>query len=174
MKNHDINNKPAFIFVLAAIFFSGGLAGLIIFWNEEFEYKIWVMIALAVLMVAGVIFVVYGSLRLVKLTKSKRLKNDPNAFVTDATFIKANFSSYSSSSIGVGGIAIPTSLNVYKKITYEYVDEMGEKHVVKSNLSYFPKQIEYLQRKGTFKIKCCGKYSEIIEELPEVNSTFNL
>ena len=174
MKNHDINNKPVLILVLAAIFLGGGLAGFIDVFYSDYEYRTLFLALTPVLIVVGVIFVVYGTLRLVKLNTAKKIKNDPNAHVTDATFVKANLSSFSSASVGNGLFAIPVSINAYKKITYEYVDETGEKHVTKSNVSYFPKQIEYLQQKGTFKIKCQGKESVIIEEIPESKSLYNL
>lgn len=174
MKNKDINNKPALIFLFAVLFLGGGLAGIIGFWNKDVEDKTFLLGVCAVFVVVGLYLTIYGIIRAVKLSTVKKLKDDPTAFVTDATFIKANFSSYSSSSISSGSVTVPTSINVFMKITYEYVDEMGEKHVVKSTSSYYPKQIEYLQQKGTFKIKCRGKYSEIIEEIPEVNSKFNI
>ena len=170
MKNNDINNKPAFILVLAVIFIGGGLAGFINVFNSDFEYRTLFLIVTPILMLCGLIFAVYGTIRLFKLNKAKKLKNDPDAYVTDATFVKANFSSYSSLSFWI----IPISINAHKKITYEYVDETGVKHVAKSTLSYFPKQVEYLREKGAFKIKCKGKDSVIIEELPESKSLYNL
>lgn len=170
MKNKDVNNQPVFLFILSVFFLGVGLAGLIFSWNADIENKTLILVAFAIFAVVGLYLLVYGIIRAVKIGTVKRLINNPYAFVTDATFVKANISSYSSTHIN----HIPTSANVHMKITYEYVDEMGEKHVVKSISSYYPKQVEYLRQKGTFKIKCDGKYSDIIEKLPEANSRYNI
>ncbi len=174
MKNKDINNKPALILVFAAIFLIGGIAGLIAAIGSKSEDKTLFLVITILLIVIGVVFVVYGSIRAKKITDRKKLLNDPNAFVTEATFIGAKMSSYSSSMTTVAGIPVSGHMSVYKKVIYEYVDENGVKRTAKSNLSYFPKQIEYLKNLNKFKIKCKGNISEIIEEVPEVNSKINL
>ena len=74
----------------------------------------------------------------------------------------------------VGKINVPTSLNVYKKIIYTYTDENKIQQTCKSVLSYTSNQVQHLQNKGTFKIKCKGNLSAIIEELPAQNKNFNI
>ena len=170
-KNGDANNNPIVMIVLGAIFSVAGIVCLIML-AKEFN-PLFALVG-AVLAVCGVAFLVFGILRGKTLKAYKNLLNDPNALVTDAQFIKATVSSYKSRSIGVGGIDVPTSINIYKKITYSYVDEKGVKQTVKSVLSYTPNQADFLQNKGTFKIKCKGDFSAIIEELPEQNKRFNV
>ena len=174
MKNKDANNKPILILVLSAIFILGGFAGLIAALKNDFENKTLLIVVTIILIVVGILFLVYGILRQIALSKNNKLLKDPNAYETTATFVSSKLSSYSSSSVGVGGINLPTSMNVYKKIIYSYTDEQGVQHTVKSTTSYFPNQVEFLKQKGTFKIKCKGKLSVITEEVPETNSRYNL
>ena len=95
---------------------------------------------------------VFGILRALSIKKYKALYNDPNAHVTNAKFVKAKMSSYSSKSVGVGPVNVPTSINVYKKIIYTYTDETGVEHTATSTMSYTPNQVKHLEGWGTFKI----------------------
>lgn len=172
MKNNgDANNNPVAMIVLGALFTIGGIVCLIMLTSA---FNPLLALVGVILPICGLIFLVFGILRAKTLKKYKELYNDPNAYVTDAKFIKATVSSYKSRSVEVGGIDVPTSINIYKKITYSYVDENGVAQTVKSAWSYTPNQADFLQNKGTFKIKCKGSLSAIIEEVPEQNKRFNV
>ena len=106
--------------------------------------------------------------------KYKALIQDPHAYTTNAQFIKATVSGYTRRSVGVGNVDITTSMNVYKKVHYSYVDEAGVTQTVKSVWSFTPNQVEYLKDKRFFKIKCKGNFSAIVEEVPEQNKHFNV
>lgn len=170
-KSSDVNNSPVAILVIGTIFtVGGGLLGAFGFLKSKALIGVLGLGLLAI----GLIILAYGILKATKLKKYKALYNDPNAHLTDAKFIKAKLSSYSSKSVGVGNLDIPTSINVYKKIIYSYVDETGVEHTVKSLLSYTPNQVEYLQNLGTFKVKCSGNLSAVVEEVPNENKHFNI
>lgn len=170
--NGDSNNNPLLMFIFGAIF---TLAGLIILPLSIIKsMEVWVTIIAGVLLVAGIIILVAAVLRTIVIKAYNQVLNDQNAFITQAEFVSAKFSNYTSTTVGVGNVEIPTKLNVYKKIIYTYTDEHGEQRTVKSILSYTPNQVEYLQNKGTFKIKCQGNISAIIEELPAMNSRYNV
>lgn len=170
-KNGDANNNPTLIIVLAVIFILGGLGSCVAVIGN---FQAFLLVLGLILLAVGILFMVYGIKRKKTLKAYSELLNDPNAFMTTATFVKAKFASYSSTSVGVGGISLPTSVNVYKKIVYTYVDETGTTQNATSSLSYTPNQVDYLKEKGTFKIKCKGKVSVIIEEIPTQNKNFNL
>lgn len=170
-KNGDANNNPTLILIIAVIF---ALGGLILIGVNFSQFQAVVLIIGIVLLAAGVCLFVYGIKRSKAMKAYSELLNDPNAFKTTATFVKAVFSSYSSKSVGVNGFNLPTSVNIYKKVCYSYVDENGERHDAKSVLSYTSNQVEFLKQKGTFNIKCKGNVSAIIEEIPVQNGAFNL
>ena len=170
-KNGDANNNPVLIIVLGLLFLVGGVVSLIILCKGFNGLLLTVGL---ILTPVGILFIVFGIMRAKKLKAYKELLNNPNAHITDARFLKATFASYTSKSFGVGGISVPTSVNVYKKITYSYTDDNGMVQTGKSVLSYTPNQVEYLQNKGMFKIKCKGKVSAIIEEIPAQNKNFNI
>ena len=123
---------------------------------------------------AGALLSAFAISQIVLVNKCKKLYNDPNAFVADAKFVKSVLVGYSTRSVGVAGIDVPTSINVYKKIVYEYTDETGTQQKVKSPLKYVPAQAKFLEEKGTFKIKCKGKLSVIIEDLPDEKARYNV
>ncbi|MBQ8615368.1 MAG: hypothetical protein IJ415_02260 [Clostridia bacterium] len=170
-KNGDANNNPVLVIVLGLIFAIGGIACLAML-TKGFSGML-LTIGL-ILTPIGILFIVYGIMRAKKVKAYKTLLNNPNAHITEARFVKATMSSYTSKSFGVGGISVPTSVNVYKKIHYSYTDENGMAQTGKSVLSYTPNQVEYLQNKGMFKIKCKGKLSAIVEEIPAQNANFNI
>lgn len=170
-KNGDANNNPKLIIVLGLIFAIGGIGCLLIL-SRGFSG---LLLAVGLLLVSfGSLLFVFGILRAKKIKAYKNLLNNPNAFMTEAKFIKATFAGFSSESAGVGRLQVTTSVNVYKKITYSYIDENQVEQTGKSILSYTPNQVEYLQQKGSFKIKCKGNLSCIIEELPAQNKNFNI
>lgn len=170
-KSSDANNKPALILFLGILFLLGGGACAVFGFLKSINV---LGIAGLVLLAVGALVFVFGIIRAIKIKKYKALYNDPNARVTDAKFVKAKMSSYSTKSIGVGMIDVPTSINVYKKIIYTYTDENGVEHTVTSLMSYTPNQVRHLESLGTFKIKCAGKDSAIIEDIPDENKHFNL
>ena len=171
-KNGDANNNPTLMFIISIIFIAGGIGAIVA--NLIGATETLFLIVGIVLLLAGCAIFVYAILRTRVLKAYKKLLEDEFALVTDATFIGSKLSGYTSKSVGVNGFNVPTRVNVYKKIIYEYTDEFGIKRTVKSTLSYVSKQIEYLQQKHTFKIKCRGPISAIIEEVPEIDSRYNL
>lgn len=174
MKNKDANNRPWLMFLFAVIFIGGGLAGFITILNSKSKDRVMFLVITSILIVLGCVIFVYAILRTIKLKRAKTMLNDSSVFVTDATFVKAKFSSFSSSSVGIGNVTVPTHINVYKKVFYQYIDENGVTRTGKSTKSYVPSQVEYLKNLHTFKIKCKGSKSEIIEEIPEINSRINI
>lgn len=173
MKNNDVNNKPTIILILGSVFTIFGIIAIILFCLQN--PVPWLGVAISViLLLLGPILLAVGIMRSKVLKDMTKLLHDPNAHVTTAKFISAKVSSYTSSSFGVGGISVPTSMNVYRKVIYSYNDENGVSHTATSQLSYFNNQIEYLKEKQNFSIKCKGKLSVITEKLPENNERFNL
>lgn len=170
-KNGDANNNPVLIIVLSVLFTIGGVACLASLVNS-FDGML-LTIGL-ILTIVGILLLVFGILRAKKIKAYKVLLNNPNAFITEAKFVKAKFASYTTKSVGAGNINIPTTVNMYKKIIYSYTDEKGMAQTGKSTLSYTPNQVEYLERKGMFRIKCQGNLSCIIEEIPAQNKNFNI
>ena len=170
-KSSDINNKPISIIIIGSVItILGSVFGVLGISKSKVVFGIVGLLFLVV----GLAVLAFGILKFIKLKKYKELYNDPNAYVTEAKFIKAKMSGYSTKSVGVGSIDIPTSINVYKKIIYSYVDETGVEQTVKSVLTYTPNQVEHLQKMGTFKVKCKGKQSAIMEEVPNENKHYNV
>lgn len=170
-KNGDANNNPVLIIVFSLIFVIGGIACLAML-TKEFDG---LLLAVGLILTPiGICLLVFGVMRTKKLKAYKRLLNNPNAYITEGKFLKAKFAGYSQKSVGLNGMNIPTSINVYKKVIYTYTDEKGLVQTGKSILSYTPNQVEYLQNKGTFKVKCEGNVSCIIEEIPTQNKDFNI
>ena len=165
MKNNDANNKPWLILLIAIVFVLGGGAAILFTpWLEMGS-----IIGL-ILCPVGILLFVFGLLRAIQISKVRNLMYDASAIETTANFVKSKVSSYTSTSIN----GVPTSMNVYRKIIYTYIDENGVSHTVKSTLSYFGNQVDYLKNLGAFRIKCKGKVSVIIEPLPDTNSNYNL
>ena len=159
------------LLVAGVLFIAGGVFSVVAYAKGASDIMIWVAVGCFAL---AALCLTFGILRLVKVNKCKALIEDPNAYTTEAKFIKSVMVSYSTRSVGVGNIDVPTSINVYKKVVYEYADENGNYQKVKSVFKYFPKQVDFLKEKGTFKIKCKGKLSAIMEEMPDDNSRFNI
>ena len=116
-KSSDANNTPGLILFLGVLFILGGGAACVFGFLKSI--KVLGIVGL-VLFAVGVLVFVFGILRALSIKKYKALYNDPNAHVTNAKFVKAKMSSYSSKSVGVGPVSVPTSINVYKKIIYTY------------------------------------------------------
>jgi len=170
-KNGDANNNPILIIVLPIIFILSGCMCLLLTLKS---FDALVLLIGCILLLAGIALFIFGIKRSKMLKAYKSILNNPNSHITEATFIKATISSFTSKTVGVNGRSLPTSINVYKKIKYSYTDENGVQQIGKSVLSYTSNQVKFLQNKGKFRIKCCGKISVIIEEIPEQNANFNL
>lgn len=165
MKNNDANNKPWLILLIATIFILGG--GAAIFFTPWLGMG---SIIGLILCPIGILMFGFGILRTIQISRVNNLIYDASSIETTATFVSSKVSSYTSTSIN----GVPTSMNVYRKIIYTYIDEGGISHTVKSTFSYFNNQVEYLKNMGTFRIKCRGKVSVIIEPIPDTNSNYNL
>lgn len=93
----------------------------------------------------------------------RKLKNDPSAFTTKATYeSEEKSSSYMRTSNALTG-----SYELKEYIVYSYRDEFGVKRYAESEKMYNECQKVWFLKKQTFLIKCKGKYSVIIEEPPE-------
>ncbi len=171
MNNGDSNNNPAFILVISVILLLGGSFSLVITFVKEFNLL--VLMVGCVLAVCGACLVVFGIVRIFQISAYKKVMDNVHAHVTNARFESANFSSYSASSYGRYRRRKLAHLSVYSKIKYSYFDENGVFRKVNSTLSYSHNQVEYLQQKGNFKIKCNGKTSVIIEPIPEHQDIYN-
>ena len=180
--NHkkDANNNPVLMGVLGVLF--GGFGGLAVYLGATQKMvaedgtdssKILLLIG-AVLLAVGVLLVVFAFVRGKAIKEYKALLNDESAYQTKATFIRKKLSSTTSSSVGVGRVNIPTSVHVFYKVFYSYKDETGAEYTVKSTMSYTREQAEHLESLQTFAIKCKGKVSAIVEELPQTKDLFNI
>ena len=176
MRNNDTNNKPLAIFVCSALFIFAGIGAIILNFVKNFEGLASVVIFAfcAVFEIVGIIMLVYGIIRTKAIKAMNKVLNDESAYTTTAKFIGSKISGYSKTDVKVANVEIPTSINVFHKIIYSYVDENGVERTVRSVLTYFPQQAKYLKEKGEFAIKCKGKVSAIIEELPEVSGRYNI
>ena len=171
-KLKDANNNPVFIVAIGVLFLVAGIAVAALGASET-----WVLVVGILLAVCGAIFVPYGIYRGILIKKVNSLKNDPEAFKTEATFVKAVFSGATSksTSIRTGNVNVPTSykLMIFKKIVYTYKDQNGMTYKAKSAFSFAPNQAKFLEEKKTFAILCKGKVSLIVEEVPEAELTIN-
>ena len=166
MKNGDANNNPKLIIAIAVVFILGGAVGSVaLLKNPE-----WWLALTITLFILGIIFLVFGIKRSKLLKSLEVLKADPLAFETTAKFVNAKLSSYASKSSSVNGVPLSFNANVYKKIIYTYHDKNGVEHTAKSHLSYTQNQVDYLKDKRTYKIKCDGALSIIVEEIPDTKS----
>ena len=158
----------AFIIMGSGFFFLYKNAGSGV--NYEGSIEI-VPVVVTVLLVAGVIMLAVAIANTFKVIKYNKLKKDPNAHFTTATFKDVIYKSTSSVSVN----RMVTSENEYFTVVYDYTDETGFRHEnVESVVWFVPKQVEYLKAKGSFSIRCKGGLSAIVEELPEANEDYNV
>ena len=172
-KNRNINDKPIALLFIGLLFTLPGIALIISYFLVE-KFPVLVVVVGGVFAAVGLFILIFSIFRLKAMKKYKELLNDPNAYVTDAKFIRSKFSSMQGSGVSVGLVTAPISGDIYMKVVYSYTDENGQYHEVKSINSFVPKQARFLQEKGTFKIKCKGAVSAIIEEVPDINGLFNI
>ena len=172
-KNRNVNDKPAFLLTIGSLFAVIGIA-LVVAYFVVPKFPVLVIVVGAIFSAVGIFIVIFGIFRARAVKKHNELLKDENAYVTEATFIKSKFSSYQGSGVSVGLVTAPITADIYKKIIYSYTDENGVYHEVKSIMSFVPKQAQFLKEKGTFKIKCKGKISAVIEELPDINAHYNI
>ena len=134
-------------------------------------FKIFLVFA-AVLLIAGLICLVKTIGKTLKVVKYNILKKSSKAYLTTATFKKAI---YKTTIVITGMHRVLKSTNEYYTVVYDYTDETGARHEnVESFVWLVPSQAEYLKAKGSFSIKCKGLLSAIVEEIPEVNSNYNV
>ncbi len=171
-KNGDANNNPIFMFIIAVVFIGGGLLAMIV--KTEEAKPVWLTIVGVVLLVAGVAIFAWAIYRAIVISKYNKLLKDTTAYMTEATFAGSKFAGGSMTSVGAGGIAVPVKASVYKKVKYTYKDETGAMHTATSINSFTPNQVSFLEQKGTFKIKCKGSVSAIVEEVPNMNAMYNI
>ena len=167
-KNGDINNNPKLIIILGIIFFVLGSVFSVLSIVKTTEA--WAIIVALAILIIGVVIIVYGVLRCKAVKALKVLSDDNSAYITNANFIKAKFASYSLKTNSINGIPFKANARIFKKVIYSYTDQNGEFQTVKSAISYASNQVEYLQNLKSFKIKCDGKRSIIIEDIPDAES----
>ena len=152
----------------------GGILGMFkIVPGTSKDKEIIFIVVCAFLTLVGLAIFIYSIINLIKVNKCLKLMKNPLAYETTATFIKIKDAGSTTTSVGVNGVEVPTSINVYKKVVYEYTDQLGTNHTVTSTLKYVRIQAEHLQKLGKFKIKCNGALSVITEELPQPKSNYN-
>ena len=166
-KNGDANNNPLLVMILGIVFLLGG-GGLTAFAILQNKYAF--LGAAIPFILIGIFFIVFSILRSKIMKKAKLLEADGNAFIAKAKFVKATFSGYTAKQSSIGGVPISGDLKVYKKIHYTYVDQNGVAQKGKSIFSYTDNQVRYLKSLGEFDIKCDGKFSVIIQEIPDTQS----
>ena len=172
MRNKDTNNNPFLVFMIGILF--AGIGGVVIWLNIAKKMMIPVLLIGGLMAFCGTVFIIFAIKRSFEIGAYKRVLKDVHAHVTEAKFLSAKTTGATSTRVGGNMARHTVSKSVFKTVYYSYFDENGHFHEVKSALSYVPKQVNYLQQKGTFKIKCRGKVSVIIEELPKTNEKFNL
>ena len=180
--NHkkDATNNPILLGFLGALFAIMGGIALFIGLTQEVtgedggDSSMMVVLIGALFFAVGVGFICFAFIRAKTIKEYNALLEDLGAYNTKANFIKKRIYSSSSTSVGVGRIDIPTSVHVFYKVYYSYRDEVGVNHEVKSTMTYTREQAEYLESLGTFAIKCKGKQSVIIEEMPQTRDLFNI
>lgn len=161
----NVNDKPWIIFLIATIFFwIGGLFCWIVIERGYILYNIMPLAISSILTVVGGILYVFWAHRIILIYLHNRLLFNPDSFETTATYSSSKISGYTS----VNGNAA-----VFETMTYEYTDEKGVIRVVKSIMSLTPEQVDYLKQKETFKIRCKGKISAIIEDIPGRDIYYN-
>ena len=111
----------------------------------------------------GILFVILALINFKGIREYKKLLADPSMYQTKATYIKKRI--YGSST---------TSGDVFYRVYYSYRDEIGVEHTVQSVMSYTKEQAEHLESIRTFTIRCKGKLSAIIEEIPQARDLFNI
>ena len=91
----------------------------------------------------------------------KRLCSDPMAYTTDATYFEdTQLEEMAKKLSSLASMIQDTPL------LYKYKDEMGVQRIAQTSDTYTKKEHEYFKNKGTFKIRCQGKYSVIISDMP--------
>ena len=154
----NVNDKPWLIFLVATIFFwIGGLFCWIIIDRGNILYSLAPLAISAILTAVGGIFYVFWAYRTILIYLHNRLLFNPDSFETTATYSSSKVSGYTS----VNGNSA-----VFETMSYEYTDEKGIIRVVKSIMSLTPEQVDYLKQKQTFRIRCKGRISAIIEDIP--------
>ena len=92
----------------------------------------------------------------------KRLCSDPMSYTTDATYFEdTQINEMAEKLASLASMVQDTPL------LYKYKDEMGVQRIAQTSDTYTKKEHEYFKNKGTFKIRCQGKYSVIISEYSE-------
>lgn len=161
----NANDKPWIIFACATIFFwLGGLFCYVIINQGDILYNLLPLAISAILTVVGALFYVTWIYRTILISLHNRLLFNPDAFETTATFIAVKNNGYT---------AVNGHVTYFETVIYDYEDENGVHRVVKSILSLLPEQADYLKEKGTFKIRCKGKISAIIEDIPGRDIYYN-
>ena len=117
----------------------------------------------------GILFVILALINFKGIREYKKLLADPSMYQTKATYIKKRIYGSSTTSVDVSD-----SADVFYKVYYSYRDEVGVEHTVQSVMSYTKEQAEHLKSIKTFTIRCKGKRSAIIEEMPQARDLFNI
>lgn len=170
-KTSDPMNRPWKLFLFTAFMMMVGFVFIVM--AILFDSNLICFIVAGTFFVISFILLGIAIYRQNVMKKYNALLRDDSAMITMAEFKGAKFSNYSSRTITIGNKTITTGFTVFRKIIYSYVDEAGVQHTVKSKISYFKNQVEYLRQKGMFAIKCKGRESAIIEPVPENNKNFN-
>ena len=102
-------------------------------------------------------WILYGMLRdYIYEQEREKLLGDPDAYETIGRYIPKKVKFTDVVHFGLS----------FEKIFFEYIDENGVHRIAKSVKGFAPEHAEYLKGVGQFKIRCKGKYTAIIEDLP--------
>ena len=161
----NANDKPALLFLFASAFFWFGILFIWVLINEgDILYNLIPFAISAIITLAGFFFYLVWIYRTILISLHNKLLFNPDSFTTTARFISTIESSHT---------AVNDRVTIFETVTYEYDDENGVHREVKSILSLLPEQAEYLKQKQTFKIRCKGKISAIIEDIPGRDIYYN-
>ena len=117
------------------------------------------------------IYLLYQSFTRTKVLKMmKALRADPTAHQTTGKYHSHRV--FSRTSKRINGYA--TSYKVYYRVTYEYTDENGNVQQATDPNDYLISQVEYLQGKESFPVKCKDGLSVIDEDIPKDHGNYSL
>lgn len=154
---------PAILMVGGVALFMGVVATLLGVFTSEIgiidkglysDLMFWVIVG-AVISFIGIIVSIGGFINLRDNMIYKKLETDSMCFTTVAKYID--------NEIREEELLIKDDKYLPMCIEYEYMDETGTLRRATSLDEYFLDGREWFKQKGTFKIRCRGKYSIIIE-----------
>ena len=160
----NVHDHPVAFTVLSLILCVGGIFAIFYMFTPEGIFDFRVFLIAMVLITFGFLCLFMNFRRLVALAIHERLLYDLTAYETKAKLIHSSVTYTITNPEGI----------TFEAITYAYRDENGIYREVVSIKGIDYGSIQYLrQKEDGFKIRCKGKYSAIIEEIPGKIMYFN-